>query len=52
MEYVFGIDRNQYCINSLEDTIDENNPIRFIDVYVSRLDIREMGFISGVYGGM
>ena len=44
MEYISGIDRNQYCINSLEDAIDENNPIRFIDVYVSRLDISEMGF--------
>ena len=44
MEYISGIDRNQCCISSLEDTIDENNPIRFIDVYVSRLDMGEMGF--------
>ena len=44
MGYILGIDRNQYCINSLEDAIDENDPIRFIDVYVSRLDISEMGF--------
>ena len=43
MDYVSGIDRNQSCISSLEDTIDENNPIRFIDAYVSRLDIGEMG---------
>ena len=44
MEYISGIDRNQCCISSLEDTIDENNPIRFIDVYVSKLDMGEMGF--------
>ena len=44
MEYISGIDRNQCWISSLEDAIDENNPIRFIDAYVSRLDISEMGF--------
>lgn len=44
MEYISGIDRNQCWISSLEDAIDENNPIRFIDSYVSRLDIGEMGF--------
>ena len=44
MDYVSGIDRNQCCISSMEDAIDENNPIRFIDVYVSRLNICEMGF--------
>ena len=41
MEYISGIDRNQCWISSLEDAIDENNPIRFIDSYVSRLDIGE-----------
>ena len=44
MEYISGIDRNQCWISSLEDAIDENNPIRFIDSYVSRLDIGEMGY--------
>ena len=44
MDYVSGVDRNQCCISSLEDAIDENNPIRFIDLYVSRLNIGEMGF--------
>ena len=42
MEYISGIDRNQCWISSLEDAIEENNPIRFIDSYVSRLDIGEM----------
>lgn len=44
MEYISGIDRNQCCISSLDDAIDENNPIRFIDVYVSGLDMAGMGF--------
>ena len=44
MDYISGIDRNQCCISSLEDAIDEDNPIRFIDVYVLGLDIGKMGF--------
>lgn len=44
MKHIFGIDRNQYYMCSLEDTIDENNPVRFIDAYVSRLDIKVMDF--------
>ena len=44
MEYISGTDRSQCCVSSLEDMIDENNPARFIDAYVSRLDIGEMGF--------
>ena len=30
----------------LDDSIDENNPVRFVDAYVSQLDVSELGFES------
>lgn len=44
MEFISGTDRRQYTMCCLNDVIDENNPVRFIDVYVSQLDMTGLGF--------
>ena len=44
--FVEGMDRGQRTLfpECLEDWIDENNPVRAIDVFVDELDLSELGF--------
>ena len=44
--FVEGMDRGQSTLfpECLEDWIDENNPVRVIDVFVDELDLAELGF--------
>jgi transposase len=44
--FVEGTDRGQSTLfpECLEDWIDENNPVRVIDVFVDELDLGELGF--------
>jgi len=47
--FVEGADRGQSMLfpECLEDWIDEDNPVRVIDIFVDELDLGELGF-SGV----
>ena len=47
--FVEGADRGQSTLfpECLEDWIDENNPVRVIDVFVDELDLAELGFERG-----
>ncbi len=51
MAYIIGEDRNQvqFVSASLDDLIDQDNPVRVIDAYVESLDLVELGFT--VYDG-
>jgi transposase len=44
--FIEGTDRGQSTLfpECLEDWIDENNPVRVIDVFVDELDLAELGF--------
>ena len=44
--FVEGVDRGQVTLfpEALEDWIDEDNPVRVIDVFVDGLDLGELGF--------
>jgi transposase len=44
--FVEGADRGQSTLfpERLDDWVDENNPVRVIDVFVDRLDLAELGF--------
>jgi len=44
MNHIAGIPRLQMQIRSLEDCIDQENPIRFIDAFVEQLDLEKLGF--------
>ncbi|MBL0407927.1 hypothetical protein JKG68_28930 [Microvirga aerilata] len=47
--FVEGVNRSQTTLfpESLDDWVDENNPVRAIDAFVDALDLRALGF-SGV----
>jgi transposase len=44
--FVEGMDRGQATLlpECLEDWVDENNPVRAVDVFVEALDLVELGF--------
>src|ERR1700736_1510543 len=44
--FVAGLDRGQTTLlpGCLEDWVDENNPVRAVDVFVEALDLRDLGF--------
>jgi len=46
MNYIQGFDRNQAVLipETIEDLIDKNNPVRFIDLFVESLDLVSLGF--------
>src|ERR1700687_1355635 len=46
MDYIRGANRHQVILfpESVEDYITEDNPVRFIDAFVSSLDLAELGF--------
>jgi transposase len=46
MKFIQGLDRNQASIFpiTLEQSIDEDNEVRFIDLFVDSLSMQEYGF--------
>lgn len=44
MNHISGIPRLQMQMSSLEDSIDQENPVRFIDAFVEQLDLTKLGF--------
>lgn len=46
MDYIRGVSRNQVILfpETVEDYITEDNPVRFIEAFVSSLDLAELGF--------
>ena len=44
--YIEGVDRGQSTLfpERLDDWIDENNPVRVVDIFVDELDIGDLGF--------
>lgn len=45
-DYVEGDDRRQAILlpDVLDEYVDENNPVRFIDAFVDSLDLKKLGF--------
>ncbi len=46
MRYIQGANRNQTTLLPavIDDYIQENNPVRFIDAYIDSLDLKDLGF--------
>ena len=46
MDYIRGVSREQVTLfpEAVEDYITADNPVRFIDAFVSKLDLHELGF--------
>src|SRR5260370_36925696 len=47
MDYIRGASRHQVILfpESVEDYITADNPVRFIDAFVTSLDLAELGFL-------
>ena len=48
MQHIQGIARNQLQVSSLEDSISQDNPVRFIDAFVNSIDLEKIGFTPRV----
>jgi hypothetical protein len=48
MQHIQGIARNQLQVSSLENTISQDNPVRFIDAFVNLIDLEKIGFTPRV----
>ena len=48
MQHIQGIARNQLQVSSLEDSINQDNPVRFIDAFVNSIDLEKIGFTPRV----
>ena len=48
MQHIQGIARNQMQVSSLEDSIGQDNPVRFIDAFVNSIDLEKIGFTPRV----
>jgi transposase len=46
MKHIKGIDRNQITLmpDAIEDYIAKDNPVRFLDIYIDHLDLKDLGF--------
>jgi ribonucleotide reductase beta subunit family protein with ferritin-like domain len=44
MQHIQGISRNQLQVVSLEETISQDNPVRFIDAFVHSIHLERIGF--------
>src|SRR5262249_3696191 len=47
MSYITGTFRHQVLLlpERIEDYVDSNNPVRFLDAFVASLDLRALGFV-------
>jgi transposase len=48
MKHIEGISRYQLQFSSLEDTIGQENPVRFIDAFVNTISLEKIGFTARV----
>ena len=44
MQHITGIPRNQMRFTSLEDSISQENPVRFIEAFVENISLKTLGF--------
>ncbi|MEC5157461.1 IS1182 family transposase [Chryseobacterium sp. MP_3.2] len=44
MQHITGIARNQMVFTSLEDSVSEDNSVRFVDAFVENIDLKALGF--------
>jgi len=44
MEHIHSADRHQIAMNSLDDLIEQDNAVRFVDAFVNQLDLSQLSF--------
>jgi transposase len=50
MRYIKGLDRHQSILlpDTVDQYVDENNPVRFMEVFVDSLDLKALGFTKAI----
>jgi len=46
MQYIQPANRNQMSFGSLEDAVDSDNSVRFIEAFVEQLELNQLGYQS------
>lgn len=46
MEYIQPGNRQQFSFSSLEDSIEQDNPVRFIEAFVEQLDLAQLSYVT------
>ena len=46
MQHITGTDRRQITFSSLDEQICKDNPVRIIDAFIEKLDLKLLGFVS------
>jgi hypothetical protein len=46
MQHITGTDRHQITFSSLDEQIWKDNPVRIIDAFVEKLDLKLLGFVQ------
>ena len=44
MSYIIAKDREQMTFGTLSDRIEQENPVRFIEAFVEKVDLLQLGF--------
>ena len=45
MDFIKCNNRDQIQFSSLEVQVNDENPVRFVDVFVEKLDLNQLGFV-------
>jgi transposase len=49
MEFIKGTSRRQSYFSTLEDQVAPDNPVRLMDAFIDKLDLRQLGFTATVH---
>ena len=49
MQFIQGSSRNQTYFATLDDQVSADNPVRLIDAFIDKLDLKQLGFSNTVH---
>ncbi len=49
MQFIQGSNRNQTFFATLEDQVSADNPVRLVDAFIEKLELKKLGFTNTVY---
>ncbi len=49
MQFIEGSNRNQTFFATLDDQVSADNPVRLVDAFIEKLELKKLGFTNTVY---
>ena len=49
MDFIKGNSRHHITFSTLESPIEENNPVRVVDIFVEHLNLTQLGFLINTF---